>query len=147
MRSYSVLIMFLVFSELRADDPDALLIKNNAIRTTKHLSKHVLSTELMKAAQDHAAYMAKMHDKGDEDFNHCGANGSPGQRAARYLFEGTVKENLGRGYDSADKVFTAWLNSIDHRNAVLSDTTQVGFGYAVAKDGTTYWVALYGKPK
>jgi uncharacterized protein YkwD len=125
----------------------ALFQKNAALRTKTDLIPQQLSDSLVKAAQDHAWYMARMHDKGEEDFNHCGGNKTPGQRAAAYGYEGVVKENLARNYTTIDKTFAAWLDSPGHRSTIFSDTTQVGFGYAIAKDGTTYWVAVYGKPK
>jgi uncharacterized protein YkwD len=121
--------------------------KNNSVRKKKGLAEQKLSPELTKAAQDQAWYMARQHDKGEEDFNHRGGNGSPGQRAAKAGYCGLVKENIARGYLSVDKTFDAWLDSEEHRGAIYSSTSDVGFGYAIAKDGTTYWVGLYGEPK
>lgn len=124
-----------------------MFAKSNELRKGKKLSEHTISEALTQAAQDQAWYMARRHDKGQEDFNHRGGNGTPGQRAARFAYEGSIKENIARGYKSVDKAFSAWEESEDHRDAIYSDTTEVGFGYAVAKDGTTYWVAVYGKPR
>ncbi len=118
-----------------------LFKSSNKIRTDNKLTAHRLSEDLTRAAQDHAWYMARMHDRGTEDFEHRGGNGTPGQRAARFGYEGTVKENIARGYDSVGQAFAAWLKSPTH-----SDTDDAGFGYAQAKDGTTYWVGVYGKP-
>lgn len=149
-----ILSSLLVWSSLLVADDSTLehpTIKlmfsfNNDLRDHRGKSQHKISTTLTKAAQDHAWYMARMHDKDEEDFNHRGNNGTPGQRAARYNFEGSVKENIARGYKSVSKAFEAWQESATHREAIFSDTTEAGFGYAVASDGTTYWVALYGKP-
>ncbi len=120
---------------------------NNDLRHQQHLGAQRLSKTLTKAAQDHAWYMAKQHDLGQEDFEHRGKNGTPGQRAARYNYEGLVRENLARGYLSVAATFQAWLDSPEHRAAVYGDNLEVGFGYALAKDGTTYWVSLYGTPR
>jgi len=122
-----------------------MFAKNNELRTREGLSNHIISEILTKAAQDHAWYMARSHNNGKEDFNHCGGNGTPGQRAAKFEYSGFVNENIARGYRSVPQVFSAWENSKGHRNAIYSDTREVGFGYAIAKDGTTYWVAIYGK--
>jgi hypothetical protein len=122
--------------------------KSNIIRKESRLAEHKLSAVLTAAAQDHAWYMARQHDKNQEDFNHRGGNGSPGQRAARAGYYGLVMENIARGYPSVDKTFTAWLDSGDHRAAILAaNTSDAGFGYARARDGTTYWVGLYGAPQ
>lgn len=110
------------------------------------LPRHRVSEELTKAAQDHAWYMARAHDRGTEDFNHRGGNGTPGQRASKFDYNGTVTENIARGYDSVDQTFAAWLKSPTHKDAIYGDSDDAGFGYAQAKDGTTYWVGLYGKP-
>ncbi len=149
-----LLCLVLLQSQLKADDKlvdhptiKAMCVANNKIRKEKTLANHTLLEELTKAAQDHAWYMARMHSNGDEDFNHRGGNGNPGIRASRYAFQGTVKENIARGYNTIDDTFKAWLTSDSHKEAICSDTEMVGFGYAIASDGTTYWVAVYGKPK
>lgn len=120
---------------------------NTDLRKKQKVTPQKMSEELTKAAQDHAWYMARRHDLGKEDFNHRGENGTPGKRASRFHYEGMVKENIARGYNSVEDVFEAWLNSASHKDAIYSETDDVGFGYAIAKDGTTYWVGLYGKPK
>ncbi len=155
MKTFIVTITFLLVTTIAmADDKfiDHPTIKqmhkaNDALRVNSRCAGLLLTESLTKAAQDHAWYMARMHDKGDEEFEHRGGNGSPGKRAARHSYEGVVVENIARGYRSVDDVFKAWEKSADHKDAIYSDTTEVGFGYAVAKDGTTYWVSLYGKPK
>ncbi len=124
-----------------------MLVKNNSLRSVKGLTKQHFSESLALAAQDHAWYMAYQHDKDNEDFEHRGNNGTPGRRAARYCFRGVVKENIARGYMTVGKVFEAWESSSRHYDAIYSETSEVGFGYAVAKDGTTYWVGLYGEPE
>lgn len=117
-----------------------MLEENNNIRSNYGLTNQPISPILTKAAQDQAAYMARTHD-----FNHYTIdNGSPGVRAARYGYSGTVRENLGRGYNSIESVFSKWVLSKPHKESIVGDFEEVGFGYAVADDGTRYWVALYG---
>jgi uncharacterized protein YkwD len=146
MRSF-VILCFL--SQVEIDHPTIkqMLAHNNAIRQDKGLAANTFSESLGKAAQAHAWYMARQHDRGDEDFNHRGGNGTPGQRAAKHGYNGLVKENIGRGYKSVEAVFEAWLKSTQHKDALLSEMADAGFGYAIAKDGTTYWVAIYGKSR
>jgi len=121
-----------------------MLKYNNLLRKNEGLPSHKISPELTKAAQDHAWHMARQHNLRLEDFEHIGKNGSPGKRAARYNYCGIVQENLARGYDTVQKVFSEWQKSPGHWDAIKSDTQDAGFGYAIADDGTTYWVAVYG---
>lgn len=121
-----------------------MLDHNNHLRSTEKLSHHKLSIELTRAAQDHAQYMAEQHNMQAEEFEHRGHNGSPGRRAGKYNYRGIVQENLARGYSDIDQVFAAWKVSPDHWKAITSNTLDAGFGYAVANDGTTYWVSVYG---
>lgn len=121
----------------------AMLKENNRIRASLMLSDHKISPALTKAAQDQAEYMAKTHD-----FQHITQNnGSPGVRAYRYGYSGTVRENLGRGYKSIDKVFLKWTQSESHMQSITGGFTEVGFGYSVSDNGIGYWVAIYGKPR
>jgi uncharacterized protein YkwD len=90
--------------------------------------------------------MARMHNHGTEDFDHRGGNGSPGARAGLYGYDGIVRENIARSYISVEAVFDAWCDSESHYASILSDTADVGYGYAIARDGTKYWVCLYGTP-
>lgn len=121
----------------------AMLKENNKIRVQLNLAEHRISPSLTKAAQDHAQYMAKTHD-----FEHVSANNaSPGVRAHRYGYSGTVRENIGRAYKSVDIVFLEWTKSESHMQSISGNFTEVGFGYAVSENGVGYWVALYGRPR
>ncbi len=154
MRRIAILIVLLFVNLAHADDKlidhptiKALHAKNITVRNLNKKFGQPLNEFLTNAAQEQAWYMAATHDRGEEDFNHRGNNGSPGTRAAKHKYYGIVKENIARGYMSVDETFDAWQKSDSHRDAILAETTDVGFGYAIAKDGTTYWVALYGIPK
>jgi len=119
-----------------------MLKANNELRKQSKLPVQSLSPKLTKAAQNHAVFMAKTHN-----FSHY-ANTSPGKRAAKYKYDGIVIENIGRAYKTIPDVFKAWQNSPKHWKALTEkENTDVGMGYAIAKDGTQYWVALYGKPR
>lgn len=118
----------------------AMLARNNTIRTARSLKPHKENVALMAAAQDHSRYMAKTRV-----FSHY-TNGGPGGRAARYEFKSFVRENIGYGYGNVDQAFTGWFNSGAHRSSMLSDTSDAGFGWSLAVDGTPYWVAVYGTP-
>lgn len=143
-----LLVINVAIGETTSEHPTIkqMFFKSDELRKNRKFPEHVLSEALTQAAQDQAWYMARKHDLDQEDFNHRGGNGTPGQRAARFGYTGLIKENIARGYKSVDKTFSAWEDSDNHRDAIYSDTTEAGFGYAVAKDGTTYWVAVYGRP-
>jgi uncharacterized protein YkwD len=116
-----------------------MLAKNNAIRGRLGLRAHRISPELTKAAQDHANYMASRHN-----FDHY-ANGGPNGRAYRYGFQGGgIRENIARGQGSVESAFGIWQASGAHFASLRSNTTDAGFGMAISRSGTPYWVAVYG---
>ena len=117
-----------------------MLERNNELRASVGLGPHRLSEELTKAAQDHAEYMARTGE-----FSHY-VNGGPSDRAARYGYEGSVRENIAMGYGSVHSAFAGWQSSGGHWASIVSGTTDAGFGYAVSPGGTPYWVGLYGYP-
>ena len=54
-----------------------------------------------------------------------------------------VKESIGAGYDSADEIFSAWLNSPINRETVLNaGATHIGIGYANGGTHRHYWTVL-----
>lgn len=118
----------------------AMLTRNNSIRTTRSLQPHKENAALMAAAQDHARYMAR-----NRVMSHH-SNAGPAGRAARRGFGAGVLENIAYGYSSVDGVFTTWTNSGGHYANMTSLTTDAGFGWAIAVDGTPYWCAVYGTP-
>lgn len=70
-------------------------------------------------------------------------------RAAGYQAYGWgglyVGENLARGFNSAEAVTQAWMNSEGHRaNLLLPKYREVGIGIAIAADGTRYWAQEFG---
>lgn len=115
-----------------------MLSRNNQLRQARGLRPHRINPALTKAAQDHAAYMARTRV-----FSHY-SNGGPGGRASKHGFGSGVLENIGYGYGNVETVFSGWHNSGGHYANMMSGTTDAGFGYAVSPDGTPYWVAVYG---
>ncbi|MFN8052179.1 MAG: CAP domain-containing protein [Acidimicrobiales bacterium] len=103
-----------------------------------------LCPTLIWAAQGHTADQAA-HD----DMTHTGSDGSNiGVRADRAGYSGwtALGENVAYGYTSIDGVMTGWMNSSGHRANILNASyTDVGFGQAVAADGTVYWTQDFGR--
>jgi len=117
----------------------SMLVRNNELRTEEGLPSHRMSPELCKAAQFHARYMARTRD-----FRHE-ANLGFVARAKKFGYVGTIYENIAWGQLSVAAVFAGWKESPSHWKALKSETNIAGFGYAIADDGTTYWVTMYGK--
>lgn len=115
-----------------------MLARNNQLRQNRGLRPHRINPALTKAAQDHAAYMARTRV-----FSHY-SNGGPGGRAVKHGFSAGVLENIGYGYGNVDSAFNGWFYSGGHFANMMSNTTDAGFGFALSPDGTPYWVAVYG---
>ena len=116
----------------------SMLASNNALRASRGMAAHRMSIALTKAAQDHAWYMARTGN-----FSHQ-SNGGPMGRARRYGYTGLVRENIASGQIGVAEAFSSWKASGGHWANIVSGTSEAGFGYAIAPDGTTYWVAMYG---
>ena len=99
-----------------------------------------INPALTKAAQDHANYMAATGD-----FSHY-TNGGYQYRAQKYGFKGGVLENIAAGFGTVDATFNTWQASGGHYASIVSGTSEAGFGYAVGRNGGTYWVGVYGSP-
>lgn len=115
-----------------------MLGRNNFIRGRMGLRPHRMNPALTRAAQDHANYMASTGS-----FSHY-TNGGPQYRAQRYGFRTGVLENIAYNSGTVDGAFAMWQGSGAHMASIVSHTTDAGFGYAVAPNGATYWVAVYG---
>ncbi len=115
-----------------------MLEENNRLRAGAGLSPQQMSPELTKAAQDHARYMARTGN-----FSHEGNRGPQG-RATHYGFHGLAGENIAMGQPTVASAFSGWRSSSGHWANITSGTMLAGFGYAIAPDGSTYWVAMYG---
>ncbi|MHB8969549.1 MAG: CAP domain-containing protein [Pirellulaceae bacterium] len=115
-----------------------MLDENNRLRVGVGRSPQRISPELTQAAQDHARYMARTGN-----FSHQ-SNGGPEGRAVRYGFSGLAGENIAMGQPTVASAFQSWRSSSGHWANIISGATLAGFGYAVAPDGSTYWVAMYG---
>lgn len=55
----------------------------------------------------------------------------------------SVGENVAFGYDTAEKVVNAWLNSPTHRNVIESNYTHTGFGILTDSKGVFYFTQLF----
>ncbi|PHS13999.1 MAG: hypothetical protein COA78_06350 [Blastopirellula sp.] len=115
---------------------------SNKLRRDYGLAEQKISPALTKAAQDHAWYMAKTGE-----FSHY-TNLGPSGRVRKHKYAGNFNgEILIYGSKTIKSAFNGWLNSPGHRVILLGGGKEVGYGYAISKNGTPYWVGVYGNPR
>ena len=106
----------------------------NRARREVGLTDLVWSDELAGAADIRAKEISA-------SFSHTRPNGSEWWSVNEDIVYG---ENLARGYQSADGVMKAWLESAEHKDNILYSGFQ-SIGIAVYKvDGKWYWVQEFG---
>ena len=122
---------------------EELLALHNRARAEEKLSALVVSSKLQSAAQMHAEEMADRRK-----MSHNGADGSTVlKRVQRQGYRlRRCGENIAYGHYSAAHVMGGWLDSRPHRKNILGGFTQIGIGYATAKNGTPYWCVNFGLP-
>lgn len=105
-----------------------------------------LNTRLTRAAQGHAADMAR-----NNFFSHTSSNGwtlVDRVNAQSYAWS-TLGENIAAGYPSVPAVVQGWLDSPGHCRNIMGSFTELGVGYVKggnANDYGNYWVQNFGTP-
>jgi uncharacterized protein YkwD len=128
-------------------DPDEvreeLLALHNEARAVEKLPALAVSKKLQAAAQAHAEEMAERRK-----MTHAGADGSTvlERVQARGYKLRRCGENIAYGHYTPEHVMRGWLDSRAHRKNILGSFSQVGMGYATAKNGTPYWCVNFGLP-
>ncbi len=139
-----------VLSYATSTTASSLLEETNSKRIQDNKAQLSLNSSLATAAQ------AKADDMAEKDYwSHV----SPDGKQPWYFVEqagykySKAEENLAYGFDSSKETINGWMNSTEHRRAMLSsDVSEVGFGVANAanyqdKGNETIVVALYAKPQ
>lgn len=111
----------------------------NAHRTSLGLPAVVKDQQYASAyAVDHTQYMIEMQEINHDHFN---------VRSEALKSNGaiTVGENVAFGYNSAEQVVQAWLNSNSHRNIIEGNYTHSGFGVIAAQGNRYYFTQLFYK--
>lgn len=127
----------------------ALLQQTNLQRRDHKESALTMNEKLSQAAQAKANDMAARdywsHDTpdGKQPWDFVRQSGYPYYQ---------VGENLAYGFSGSRETVIAWLNSPEHRQNVLGDYRDVGFGIASApsfqgKENQVIVVAMYGTPE
>ncbi len=107
----------------------------NQQRVARGLAELAWSTSLKDAAQVRAIECTDL-------FSHTRPNGS-----AFWTVDSSCQygENLAKLYQSADSVYTAWMNSPTHAaNIMDSSYKTVGIAIAQTEDGSWYWAQEFG---
>ena len=89
-------------------------------------------------AVDHTQYMIEQQQISHDNF---------GVRSSALKEQGAqvVGENVAFGYQSAEAVVNAWLNSPGHRKAIEGPYTHSGFGVITDAKGTYFFTQLFYK--
>ena len=113
----------------------------NQERAKAGLKALEMDTNLQKAADLRAQEISKK-------FSHTRPDGSSfstvlGEFGIKYKKSG---ENIAYGYNTAEKVMNAWMNSQGHRANILnSDFEKIGIGVYTDSNGTVYWQQTFIK--
>ena len=119
----------------------------NAARRQNGCGPLSLADSLVKAAERHASDMVRRHymdhtdPEGNSAFDRMQASGFHGS---------AMGENIAAGYDTAQRVFAAWMQSDGHRKNILNcNYNKIGIGYdsgQVKPDyGNGSWVQDFGR--
>jgi uncharacterized protein YkwD len=131
---------------LNASFENELIVLINAQRGRSGLAPLALQSQLKFLARAHCADMAC-----SGSVSHAGPTGpSTRERVAAqgYRFQ-AVGENIGAGYDTPQQVLHGWMNSVNHRKAILNPSfKEIGTGYAFhpGSQYRNYWTAIFGNP-
>jgi uncharacterized protein YkwD len=132
---------------IRSSFETELLRLTNLERQKVRLPPLKLSSQLTRAAQSHAADMAR-----NNYFSHTGLNGSSMADRAKgtgYKYF-ALGENIAAGKATPEGTIRQWMNSPGHRANILNSRfTEIGFGYANAPNSRYrhYWVQVFGTPQ
>lgn len=112
----------------------AVFDKVNLVRTQAGLEELVWCDELAKAADVRAKEI-------QEAFSHIRPDGSEWWTVNREIIYG---ENLAKGYQDAESVMNAWMESSEHKDNILYSGFQT-IGIAVFEhEGKWYWAQEFG---
>ncbi|MEV6282578.1 CAP domain-containing protein [Kribbella sp. NPDC051770] len=119
----------------------------NAARRNQGCRPLQLDDSLVEAAGRHASDMVRRHY-----MDHTNPDGQgPGDRISAAGFHGNSwGENIAAGYDTAQRVFAAWMNSDGHRANILNcKFNRIGIGYddgqVKQQWGPGSWVQDFGR--
>ncbi|MET2984373.1 CAP domain-containing protein [Aureibaculum conchae] len=116
---------------------DEILTLVNAHRESKGLEKLSRNTTADNLAIDHSKYMIAQDKISHDNFKARTENLKRNENA-----KGTG-ENVAYGYNTAQKVVTAWLNSSGHKENIEGNFTHTGIAAIQNSEGTYYFTQLF----
>jgi uncharacterized protein YkwD len=158
-RSSAVMLIFALLTSIAAqeknEDPkknELMLTKEeqaaidltNAERKKADLKPLIANPQLMAAARDHAANMARQ-----DKLDHMLDGKQPAERVkdAGYKYSATG-ENIAWNAITPKEVVKGWMDSPPHKENILKpEYTEIGVGVAKNKKGERYWVQVFGSPR
>ena len=122
------------------------LAATNRARAARGLTPLRTNPHLQRAAEAHACEMAM---RGAMTHTGTKTTGPMARAKGQGYAPRLTAENIAAGRFDLGRVLSEWNSSPDHlSNIVIPGTQDYGIGQAVAADGkTTFWAAIYGKPK
>ena len=90
-------------------------------------------------AVDHSLYMIDINELNHDNF------GYRSEAIKFYEKAQTVSEIVGFGYDTAEEVVNAWLNSTSHKVIIKGDFTHTGFGVLKSENDRNYFTQIFYK--
>jgi uncharacterized protein YkwD len=116
---------------------DEILLLVNDHRATLGLEAIQTDQQYASAyAVDHTKYMIDVNNINHDHF--IDRSDALKDRGAK-----KVAENVAFGYNSAEKVVNAWLNSPGHRRVIEGDYTHSGFGVLKNSEGRFFYTQLF----
>ncbi|MAP81558.1 MAG: serine protease [Aequorivita sp.] len=110
----------------------------NDHRVSMGLNSLVLNSQYASAfAVEHTDYMIAKQEVNHDNF---------GYRSEGIKFHDNaqvVGENVAYGYNNAEDVVNAWLNSPGHKSIIEGNFTHTGFGVMRAPNGRVYFTQLF----
>ncbi|MBX2828783.1 MAG: CAP domain-containing protein [Flavobacteriaceae bacterium] len=109
----------------------------NEYRTSMGLSTIARDQQYASAyAVEHTKYMIEKSQINHDNFGDR-------SRALKNRGAESVGENVAAGYDSAEALVTAWLNSPSHKSVIEGNYTHSGFGIMQNHRGKYYFTQLF----
>lgn len=142
-----VLLLFVSISSCSEDESDQIIIETsitdqililvNAHRDSNGLEKLSRNATADNLAIEHSKYMIAQDKISHDNFKSRTENLKRNENA-----KGTG-ENVAYGYNTAEKVVTAWLNSSGHKENIEGNFTHTGIAAIQNSDGTYYFTQLF----
>ncbi len=112
----------------------------NEHRNSMGLSGLKLDTDYVSAlAVEHTQYMISKGNISHDNFNYRSSVVKHFDNAKK------VSENVALGYDTAEKVVFAWLQSPGHKAIIEGDFSHTGFGVLTTEKDLSYFTQIFYK--